>query len=69
MLHVLIASLCKPRLPHSLEEWLTNMKPTWKQVPHIRLVGVESSMLPGLDVRQATNRIKRRLKTRLPAGT
>lgn len=67
MLHVLIALLCKPRLPHSFEEWLDQHENTL-EAARIRPVDFESRMLRGLDVGQAPNRSKRRLTAEIPAG-
>lgn len=50
-----------------VEEWLDQYESTLEAV-RIRPVDFESSMLRGLDVSQATNRIKRRLTAELPTG-
>ncbi|AVI62984.1 CRISPR-associated ring nuclease Csm6 [Halomonas sp. GFAJ-1] len=50
-----------------VEEWLDQHVATL-EAARIRSVDFESSMLRGLDVSQATNRIKRRLTAELPAG-
>ena len=50
-----------------VEEWLDQHETTL-ETARIRPVDFESSMLRGLDVSQASNRIKRRLNAELPAG-